>query len=297
MDEKLVLGVGELLWDCFSATRRPGGAPANVAFHVGQLGDKGIICSRVGCDALGEELLKCLGQRGLDTTCVQRDQEYPTGTVIVDAARADDPVYTIQENVAWDHLEFTDQLAQLAAAASAVCLGTLAQRAPSSRETVDRVLAGARDALIVYDVNLRPPWYSTETVGRLLANCDVVKLNSEEVLGVASMLSFVSNEPTRFADEVFERFDVRLVCMTRAGEGVLAISPQERFDLPGQQVVVADAVGAGDAFTAAMIHGLLHGRSLEQTIRFANRVGGLVASRAGAMPELREEYARLEAEA
>ena len=289
----VVIGLGELLWDCFGESRRPGGAPANVAYHAGQLGARGVICSRVGSDQLGDELVRYLYDRGLQTDFVQRDSQHPTGTVTVDASQPHDPRYVIHENVAWDHLEPREDLLALAAQAAAVCYGTLAQRSPATRTTVAAVLTNAADALKVYDVNLRPPWFNPELIRASLGRCDVAKLNEEEVRQVAEMLCFPSSEPHEFARTLFGHHDLRLVCVTRASEGVLAIAPDEHVDLPGNSVKVADTVGAGDSFTAALIHGLLNDWPLQRTVCFANGVGALVASHSGAMPALREEFAAL----
>lgn len=289
----VLIGLGELLWDCFGESRRPGGAPANVAYHAGQLGARGVICSRVGADPLGDELIRYLQDRGLQTDFVQRDPQHPTGTVTVDASQPHDPRYVIHENVAWDYLEPCEEWLALAARAAAVCFGTLAQRAPATRDTVAAVLTHAAHALKVYDVNLRPPWFNPPLIQASLGRCDVVKLNAEEVTQVAEMLSFPSSEPHAFAGTLFDRYEPRLVCITRAADGVLVIAPDEHVDLPGKSVEVADTVGAGDSFTAALIHGLLSDWPLRRTVRFANEIGALVATHSGAMPALKAEFAAL----
>ena len=130
LSRPVVVGLGELLWDCFNDSRRPGGAPANVAFQAGQLGCRGVVCSRVGCDPPGDDLVDFLAGQDLATDWIERDAEHPTGTVTVDTTRVDHPEYTIHERVAWDHLEFDAALEDLMAGAAAVCFGTLAQRAP-----------------------------------------------------------------------------------------------------------------------------------------------------------------------
>jgi len=116
----VVVGLGELLWDCFGDLRRPGGAPANVAFHADQLGARGVIGSRVGRDEPGDALVRYLRERDLDVTCIQRDPHHPTGSVTVETDARGEPHYVIHENVAWDHLTFDDHLARVASQASAV---------------------------------------------------------------------------------------------------------------------------------------------------------------------------------
>jgi fructokinase len=293
LHEQIVIGLGELLWDCFADSRRPGGAPANVAFHAGQLGHRGVVCSRVGADELGEALLVYLADHGLETGYIQRDPDHATGTVTVDTTDPGHPSYVIHDPVAWDFLRFDDDLDRLMADASAVCFGTLAQRHASSRDTIHRCLAAAKAALIVYDVNLRQSWYDREWIERSLRAASMVKLNADEVGVLADVLDVGSAVAEPFCGALRSRYGVDTVCITRAERGCLLNGPRETVDVPGVKVAVADAVGAGDAFTAALISAHLRGWRLPAAARFANDVGALVASRPGAMPNLRDDFAAL----
>ncbi|MDX1430106.1 MAG: PfkB family carbohydrate kinase, partial [Rhodothermales bacterium] len=153
-----VVAIGEVLWDVFPDERRPGGAPCNVAYHATVLGDHGAVVTRVGTDGDGEELTTFLAQRNVDVSCVQRDSDHRTGTVLVSFDDGE-PRYVIVEDVAWDHIQPTKEALQLVAHAHAVCYGSLVQRAPISRHSVHELLLSASpDALIVLDVNLRPPF-------------------------------------------------------------------------------------------------------------------------------------------
>jgi fructokinase len=290
----IVVGLGELLWDCFGNVRQPGGAPANVAFQAAQLGCRGIVVSRVGCDALGDELVAFLDEQGLDTRWIQRDADHPTGTVTVDASRPDHPQYTIHRHVAWDYLELDQPLEALMADAAAVCFGSLAQRLPTSRETIHRALAATgKNCLIVCDVNLRQQWFDRPTIERSLTAAQTAKLNDHEVIVLAELLRAGSAEPIDFARELQKRFLLDAVCVTRGERGCLMVEANDVADEPGVPVAVADAVGAGDAFTAAWIFARLRGWPLARQAALANRVGALVASHAGAMPALRNEFAQL----
>jgi fructokinase len=291
--EQIVVGLGEVLWDCFGDSRRPGGAPANVAFHAQQLGHRGVICSRIGDDDLGHDLLEYLAARGLETRFVQRDDKRPTGRVTVDTTDRERPSYVIHENVAWDGLTFNDDLERLMGGASAVCFGTLAQRNPRSRETIHRALSVATKALVAYDVNLRQSWYQRDWIERSMRAARIVKLNMDEVGVLGNLLEASSAEPPAFADMLRDRFGVEITCITRADQGCLVIGPAGTADVPGRKVDVVDAVGAGDAFTAALISGCLRGWPLSTAANFANEVGALVAGRPGAMPVLRDDYADL----
>lgn len=292
-----VIGLGEVLWDVFPDSKRPGGAPANVAFQAGQLGNRGLVLSAVGDDELGRELLDQLQQTGLDVSLVRRDAAHPTGRVTVDLSDGGHPDYLIHEGVAWDYLVADEEWLDAAGRAAAVAFGTLAQRNEPSRETIHQVLAACPDeCLIVYDVNLRQNWYEAAWMQRSLEAADVVKLNRDEVAVLGNLLQIGADDTLAFADALLSRFDrLKLICVTRAEEGCLLVTQDETADVPGTPIDVVDAVGAGDAFTAALITARLDGWPLETTAHFANAVGGLVASRAGAMPPLQQELAQLHA--
>lgn len=293
----IVVGLGEVLWDCFADSRCPGGAPANVAYQANQLGCRGIVCSRVGWDELGDELIGFLEDQGLSTDYIQRDTDHPTGTVTVDTSQANHPVFTIHEDVAWDFIALTDALKGLVSSAAAVCFGTLAQRGEVSRRTIQHCLAATpKPTLLVYDVNLRQRWYQRTRIEQSLESAGVVKLNNDEVVELARLLETGSPDEEPFARELIERFGLDTVCITRGADGCLLIDAQGAVDVPGIKVDVIDAVGAGDAFTAALIYGRLSGWNLDKQGRFANRVGALVAGKAGAMPPMTDDLAALLAE-
>lgn len=290
----LVIGLGELLWDVFPDRRLPGGAPANVAFQAAQLGLAGVVASRVGDDPPGDELIRFLATKGLDTRLIQRDADHPTGQVTVDLSDEGHPDYVIHEDVAWDFLDQQPPLLEAARQASAVCFGTLAQRSPMSRETIHAVLAACPDqCVIVYDVNLRQKWYDRDWIERSLERAAIVKLNRDEARVLGGLLHIAASDPASFAAGLLQRFPVNLVCITRAEDGALLVGREETADVPGQPVDVVDAVGAGDAFTAALIASRLWKWPLVPSARFANAVGGLVASRPGAMPSIADELASL----
>lgn len=292
--QPLVIGLGEVLWDIFADSRRPGGAPANVAFQASQLGCRGIVLSRVGRDPLGRELLAFLASQGMATECIQQDPVHATGTVTVDTSEPAHPRFVIHEDVAWDYLEFDELWEALAGQAAAICFGTLAQRWPVSRHTIHRVLQAARPGcLIVYDVNLRQRWYQRDWVEASLAAAGWAKLNTEEAAELARLLELGQGDDVALARTLQERYGLEAVCITRAQRGALLVSGQTVVDQPGEHVEVVDTVGAGDAFTAAWIAAGLWQWPPAAQVAFANRVGALVASRPGAMPPLREEFAQL----
>ena len=294
----LVIGLGELLWDCFPTKRLPGGAPANVAFHAQQLGLSAAVATRVGMDPLGDELVAFLAEKGLRTDLVQRDAEHGTGTVSVAPRKDGHTDYVFLENSAWDFLEATSSWQEAFSKADAVAFGTLAQRGNASRAAIYECLrATSAKCLTVYDINLRPPFYRNDWVWQSLSLARVVKLNEDEVSVLAEMLSYPSPQPVNVARSLLAQFPrLELVCITRGRHGAVGVTRTETVEVPGISVKVVDTVGAGDAFTAALIAFRLQQWPLKDTLHYANRIGALVASRPGAMPDLHTEITALQTE-
>ncbi len=288
-----LIGLGEILWDCFPDHRLPGGATSNVAFHAQQLGLSAVVATRLGTDPLGDGLLQFLSTQGLRTDLVQRDPQHGTGTVTVEP-HGTATSYTFLENSAWDFLAATPDWLAAAKSVKAICFGTLAQRREQSRQTIHQMLSATNsECLIVYDVNLRPPHFEREWIHKSLQRATIVKLNDEEVRVLAAMFETHTRTEDEFAKWLLNTYPAQLVCVTRGANGALAVSHEELCEESGIAVTIADTVGAGDAFTAALIWSRLNDWPLERGLSLANRLGALVASRPGAMPVLTEEIAEL----
>lgn len=279
--EKLIVGLGEVLWDVFPDEKRLGGAPANVAYHASVLGNEGVVASRVGDDELGGELVSQLSIKGVDTAHIQSDASHPTGTVQVTFIDGD-PRYEIVRDVAWDFLEWTADWQELAEKCSAVCFSTLAQRTAGSRAAIEQFLeATPPDCLRVLDVNLRPPFVNEDILRSSLKQANVVKYNYQESLFLKRLL---------WKDEL-ERWlcreaGVHVVCMTRGEEGCDLFTKDSQASVRSKVIDTSagDPVGAGDAFSAALIDGLLNDLGLDEVARRANHYAGAVASMKGGMP-------------
>ncbi|HEX8686165.1 MAG TPA: PfkB family carbohydrate kinase, partial [Pyrinomonadaceae bacterium] len=227
----LVVGLGELIWDVFPEGRRLGGAPSNFAYLSRLLGAEAAVASRVGRDALGAEALEKLGRAGVSTRHVQLDEEHPTGTVGVRIGEGGEPRFNVNENSAWDYLEWTPGWEELAARAGVVCFGTLGQRHPAARATVTRFLEATRPgALRLFDVNLRHSFFTPEMLARSLALSTVVKLNEEELETAAAMLGLGSAGARETALALSRRFDLELVAVTRGGRGSLLVARDGEAD-------------------------------------------------------------------
>jgi fructokinase len=328
----LVVGLGEVLWDLLPEGAQLGGAPANFAYHAAALGARAVVAGAVGDDDLGRELVARLRAAGcavaerdqtggsagganavLDISYLAIDPAHPTGTVTVALDGDGKPHYTIHEGVAWDYIPASERLMALAARADAVCFGSLAQRMPVSRATIERFLGATRpDCLRVFDINLRQHYYSEEVLRASLDQADVLKINDEELPALLQMVApYAVMDPSLYSDPDFARsprgvairqandvrelcakFRLRAVALTRGANGcILKVAEEDEVaDEPGiAPARVADTVGAGDAFTAALVTGLLAGRDARAIATHANRLASYVCSQHGAMPPVPED--------
>ena len=284
-----IIGLGEIVWDLLPGGPQLGGAPANFAYYANLLGNHGIITSRVGTDALGPHPLHQLEQLGLTTAYIQIDEVHPTGTVLVQVDESGQPDFTITEDVAWDFMEWTSQWQELANKADAICFGSMAQRSDISRETIRRFLRATRkDALRVFDMNLRQSFYSEEIIDESLRLSQVVKLNHQESLEITEMFGLGGSNVEERARGLLQAYNVELVCVTRGAQGSLIVTDTEVVEHPGVQITIADAVGAGDAFTATLTHHYLRGAPLNRISQAANHLGAWIASQVGATPVIEQ---------
>ncbi|HEY4739353.1 MAG TPA: carbohydrate kinase [Candidatus Acidoferrales bacterium] len=281
----VVVGLGEVLWDLLPGGKQLGGAPSNFAYITNLLGDNGIVASRVGADDLGREARAAIEKLGLHTAYLQLDPAHPTGTVKVQLDAAGQPKFGISENVAWDFLVWTPEWKALAREADAVCFGSLAQRSPVSHQTIREFIRGVRpNATRIFDVNLRQAFFSVEVLRESANLADVMKLNDDELPRVMAFLGLEHRDEESSAESLLRTFELKLVCVTRGAKGSVLVNQKETHHHPGNTIKVADTIGAGDAFTAALVHQYLRGASLADMNDAANRVGSWVASQIGGTP-------------
>lgn len=282
-----IVGIGEVLWDMFPEGRQLGGATANFAFHSRRLGDNAYIVSRIGNDDLGGDLINTLRDLDIPAEFIQRDSEQRTGEVDVTVAADGEPSYTIVEPAAWDFIEFSSNLTRLASRCECVCFGSLAQRRETSHETViDFVLATPTSCLKVFDVNLREHFFSEHILRQSLEIADIVKLNEHELRRLCELLGIGGSGVEQQMIALREDFGNELICVTRGAKGCILRNDRRTVEHAGYETKVIDTVGAGDAFTAALAYHYLRDSSLDRIAEAANRIGSLVASRAGGTPVL-----------
>jgi len=281
--QKTIVSFGEMLWDIFPEGTWLAGAPFNLAYRLNSLGERGIIASRLGRDELGRRALENALRLGLETAFLQWDDHYPTGTVRVSFDRRGNPDYYIVPGTAYDNIEADDSLVELVSAADCFCFGTLVQRSAKSRRTLELLLEAAGGGCVRFlDLNLRKDCYTGETVTSSLERADILKLNEDEA-GTVSRMIFKEEQPLPdFCAKIVERYSLHCCVVTLGERGALACGKDGgKFYLSGYQVITADTVGAGDAFSAGFVHFFLQGRSLGEACRFGNIMGALAASRKG----------------
>ncbi len=287
-ESDMIVGIGELLWDMLPEGRKPGGAPANFAYHISQFGLRGTVVSAVGSDEPGDSILHILdaGRIGRSVARVS----YPTGSVAVSLDGAGVPQYDIKENVAWDNIPFTSELQSLARNTRVVCFGSLARRSPVSYETIGRFLDSMPrdrgDLLSVFDINLRQHYFSKALVEDSVSRCNVLKINDEELNIVRPMLGLPDGGDESACAALIDRYELKLLILTCGVNGSYVFGRDFRSYIPTPRVVVADTVGAGDSFTAAFVASLIKGKDVRQAHETAVAVSAYVCSCHGAMPVL-----------
>ena len=275
-----VLSFGEVLWDAFGDGKKAGGAPMNVARHLVQQGVGVAFASSVGMDNSGDLLIGFLQKSGLYSPLIQRDDELPTCEVTVQLDENNQATYIIPEPVSWDNIQTDSTLIQVAKQASAIVFGSLACRNTATRETLLNLLDETQ-ALKVFDVNLRPPHYTLSTIETLVASANVVKMNEEE----ANLL--IGGSSSSLRDQINEfrsKYHNQTICVTRGEHGAIVWHDHEFYESPGCPVKVGDSVGAGDAFLATFVAGLLAKRPMQMVVDKSCSVGAFVASQRGANP-------------
>ena len=288
--QSTVVGIGEALWDMLPEGKQMGGAPANFAYHASQFGLESRVVSAVGDDKLGNEILQNFDEKKLHYLIEK--VPYPTGTVQVELDEAGVPRYEIKENVAWDNIPFTPALEDLAKHTRAVCFGSLAQRSIVSRDTINSFLKAMPDGegqYKIFDVNLRQNFYTKEILCNAMQQCNVLKINDEELVTISRMFGYPGIDLQDKCWILLAKYNLKMLILTCGVNGSYVFVPGEISFVETPKVEVADTVGAGDSFTAAFIASLLKGKSIPNAHRTAVRVSAYVCTQNGAMPKLPED--------
>ena len=273
-NKRYVVGLGEALWDVLPEGKKLGGAPANFAYHAGQFGLDTLAISALGEDKLADETIEALKEHGLNY--VMPRVKYPTGTVQVTLSGEGIPAYEIKENVAWDNIPYTPEIADIAKNCRAVCFGSLAQRNVVSWATIRQFLDDTpEDCLKIFDINLRQQFYSKNVIEESLKRCNILKINDEELIVIKRMYGYDDLDMRGICEKMLAEYDLKLLVLTCGTNGSYVF-----------EVTVADTVGAGDSFTGSFCASILNGKPMEEAHRIAVEVSAYVCTQNGAMPTL-----------
>jgi len=282
-----VISIGEVLWDIVGGEEHLGGATFNFSAHLSRLGHNVSFVSAVGADDRGKKVIDRMSQLGLTTEFVHVDKDHATGIVPVALASDGQPKFVLHRPAAYDFPQLTttqfDHLFSLPV--DWIYFGTLHQIYPQTRKLTEELLSRPSGARRFYDVNLRSDAFSPELIKLLMSRATITKLNHEEVDVIARMFGTRHASLEEFCRDYADLYKWAGVCVTRGSAGCALLMDGKYIEAPGYPVQVVDTVGSGDAFAAAFLHGLDNGWPTPDIGNFANRVGALVASRRGAIPD------------
>ena len=285
VDKRMIVGLGEALWDVLPEGKKLGGAPANFAYHTGQFGLDTLAVSALGEDRLGDETIAAIEEHGLNYMMPR--VPYPTGTVQVTLDDEGIPAYDIKENVAWDNIPFTDEMKAVAQNCRAVCFGSLAQRNVVSRETIKKFLSTTPDdCMKIFDINLRQNFYTKEVIDDSLHLCNVLKINDEELVVIGRMFGYPGLDMQDKCWLLLGKYNLDILVLTCGVNGSYVFTPGSMSFYETPKVEVADTVGAGDSFTGTFCACILKGKSVADAHRIAVDASAFVCTQKGAMPKL-----------
>ncbi|MEK8181142.1 carbohydrate kinase [Flavobacterium buctense] len=283
MNKKLVC-FGEVLWDVLPTGKIAGGAPMNVSIRLQSLGVDTKMISKIGNDALGKELLAIIKEKKVDTSLIQIDDHLSTGEVLVTLDANGSASYDIVYPSAWDKIEVTDDNLNAVREADALIFGSLACRDTVSRTTLLTLLENAQYK--IFDVNIRPPFYSIDFLEQMMKLADFIKLNDDELFEVAHALGSNSDNIEDHIVFLSELTNTNTICVTKGKDGAILYFDNQFYKHKGFEVTVADTIGAGDSFLAALLSQVLYSEAPQNAVEFGCAVGALVASHKGANPNI-----------
>ncbi len=275
---------GEVLWDVFPNHKKIGGAPLNVALRMNSLGIETAVISQIGKDKNGEEILDYLKNSGISIEAVSVTSSYPTGAVQVTLNEKGAASYEIKHPAAWDKMEVSKIMEELARKSDVFIFGSLVCRDEISRNTLFNLLRAT--TYRVFDINLRPPYYKKEVLEQLLRSSNFIKFNDDELFEISEMMGSKFNSLEQNIKFMAETFLPETICVTKGNHGAVLFHKQKWYYNSGYKIAVKDTVGAGDSFLASLITKLLQKEEPQTALDFACAMGALVAGSNGANPEI-----------
>lgn len=278
------LSVGEVLWDIFPDYKKPGGSPANVAYHLHCLGAESLLLSRIGDDDHGTELLHFLHDKGINCSLIQKDKTQPTGIVNVEF-EGGEPFYIIDEPSAWDFIEMTTELEKKVQSLDAICYASLAQRDEKTKSTLQYLLSEVpKSCLKVFDLNLRPPFVDKNVVLSSIEQSDIIKINEHEFKRLTEWYG-----DQAFIDKILNNYPSKIILLTEGEKGSSMFTSDQVIHEDANPITGdGDFVGVGDAFLACFTYLKLIQTPVNQILSLSNRYAAFIASQKGGMPDIPE---------
>jgi fructokinase len=277
-----VVCFGEILWDILPKGALPGGAPMNVAYHLKKLGIESALITRIGTDEWGKNLVSLMKENNISSEFFQTDDTLETGKVTATINQNNEVSYEIIKPVAWDNIQWEERLEKLVAGAEYFVFGSLATRSEITRNTLFRLLETS--TFKVLDINLRAPHYNRNVIEQLLYKINLLKLNQAELELITGWFTKYQSDNERIK-VLQDKFAIPNIVVTKGENGSLFNCNGKIYEHPGYKITVADTIGSGDSFLAALLSGLLKADSPANAMQFASATGALIASYSGACPD------------
>lgn len=284
---KQLVCFGEVLWDMLPTGKKLGGAPLNVALRMQTFGYSIKVISSIGNDAAGNGIVAQMKMHNAATDHLQLSQNYASSEVLVSLNDAGSASYEIKMPCAWDDIQLLEKDIAVVKAADAFIYGSLVARQLTSRDTLLALLKVSR--FNVFDVNLRPPHYELKTLNTLMKQAHFIKFNDDEIFEISAAMGgkkLSLDESIRF---IAQETQTARICVTMGANGAVLFQDDEFVYNKGYKIEVADTVGAGDSFLAALISQLLAGANADVALDYACAIGAIVASKEGANPTITEK--------
>jgi len=277
---KNIICFGEVLWDQLPSGKKLGGAPLNVALRAQSFGHKTAVISSIGNDSIGEELILAMKQHNAELSHIQTSKNFATSEVLVHLNEKGSASYEIKMPCAWDDIERSEKDTEAVKNSDAFIYGSLTARSEKSRNTLFGLLEQA--PFKVFDVNLRPPHYTQERLMQLMQHADFIKFNDEEIIEICGNMGAKEQKVENCMKYIAKQTNTAKICVTCGKHGAVLLNDGKLVYNKGYTVTVADTVGSGDSFLAALISKLLENAAPQEAIDFACAIGALVASKKGA---------------
>jgi fructokinase len=290
--KRMIVSMGEILFDVFPGYRRVGGAPFNFAYHMLKMGIQAEFVTRVGTDEAGRDIINFMDLNGFSISHVQRDPRHETGKVTVTLDNEGNPEFNIITNVAYDFIEFNADISELLhMTPDLIYFGTLAQRTDTGFDTLQQILSAREpNTRCIYDLNLRPNCYSEQAIKASLRQCDVVKMNADELRLLRKMHRFFGGDEA-FIQYIMHAYGIEMLSLTQGNKGSALFSTTNAYhqEISAMETVV-DTVGAGDAYAAVLALGYMNHWSPERILKNATALARRVCSIKGAIPKDTDFY-------